>query len=261
MIRLVADRQLAVPPEDMRNHKDQELYFRSAEAVFNQYICKYFDLKPEYRVLDVGCAAGRLALPLVRFLDPELGSYDGFDIRKDRIDWATNTITSQHPNFRFSYLDVNNRFLNPAGGVDGGELTLPYPDRHFDLVIYHSVFTHLDDKVAANYLQESARVLSDRGAIYATFYIWDAETASCVSHNDTLWRFPHDLGAFRVEDTEKVEKAVAFKHSWLVAKLAEAGLSIKNVARGEWRNAKNQGQDVYVFQRDRATTMLSPGLS
>ena len=41
---------------------------------------------------------------------------------------------------------------------------LPYPDHHFDLVINHSVFTHLDERYQDLWLTELQRITSP-GAI------------------------------------------------------------------------------------------------
>ncbi len=248
MVSLVTDENMPIPPEGMRNHKDSYAYIKSGEHVLNQ-INKYVPLRPDFRVLDVGCAAGRLSLPLLSILDSKNGVYEGIDIRKDRIQWAQENISSRYENVHFTFFDIKNKFMNPEGKIEGDSFTFPYPDDEFDLIIYHSVFTHLDDRVARRYLRESARVLKPGGCIYATFYIWDEETASCLQHNQTAWRFNHDFGTFRVEDEQKLEKAVAFKHRWLLESLEDSGLSIRNVMRGDWRNGNNQGQDVYYFTK------------
>lgn len=36
-------------------------------------------LKPNHRVLDIGCGIGRMAVPLTQFLDPKTGTYEGVD--------------------------------------------------------------------------------------------------------------------------------------------------------------------------------------
>ena len=57
-------------------------------------------LKPDHRVLDVGCGIGRMAVPLLEYLD-ERGSYEGFDIVPLGIDWCREKISPRRPSFRF----------------------------------------------------------------------------------------------------------------------------------------------------------------
>src|SRR5260370_25414931 len=45
-------------------------------------------LEPHHQVLDIGCGNGRMALPLMEFLSCD-GSYEGFDILQEGIDWVT----------------------------------------------------------------------------------------------------------------------------------------------------------------------------
>lgn len=54
-------------------------------------------------MLDVGCGAGRMAIPLMGYLN-EKGSYEGFDPVVEHVRWYLEHIESRHPNFRFRYL-------------------------------------------------------------------------------------------------------------------------------------------------------------
>ena len=49
-------------------------------SVIDAAVLERHGLKPEHRVLDIGCGVGRVALPLTRYLTS--GTYDGFDIVK-----------------------------------------------------------------------------------------------------------------------------------------------------------------------------------
>lgn len=52
-------------------------------------------LTPADRVLDVGCGAGPIAVTLTKYLDSR-GSYEGFDIVTQGINWCRTTITNRH---------------------------------------------------------------------------------------------------------------------------------------------------------------------
>src|SRR5438045_2254960 len=55
-------------------------------------------LQPGDRVLDIGCGAGRVALPLTRVLT---STYDGFDVVKFAVRWCQRNLTPKNPHFRF----------------------------------------------------------------------------------------------------------------------------------------------------------------
>ena len=234
-----------IPPKKMLSHKDAKTYHDS--ALHNiATIEKHVSVSEDASILDVGCAAGRLALPFVGRLK---GNYEGFDIKENLIEWATNNITKRYPNFRFTYFSVKNSVMNRSGIVDGNEFVFPFLDGSFDLIIFHSIFTHLMPDVAKRYLAESSRVLKDTGSLYITFYVWDRETESCVASNDTRWTFPHQMGECRVHDPNRPEDAVSFHRDWIYEQALKNGLGVRNFVQGSWRNAHNHAQDYYIFRK------------
>jgi SAM-dependent methyltransferase len=90
------------------------------------------------RVLDFGCGPGRI-MRLMEPLTPGLELH-GIDIDPALIGWAQEHIP----------------FATFAVGPH--EPPTPYPDGHFDLVINHSVFTHLDARFQDLWLAELQRV-------------------------------------------------------------------------------------------------------
>ena len=236
-----------VPPGDMRNHTEEN-YLTSAVWVMKQ-IDGFVPLSPSMRVLDVGCAAGRLAMPLLGYLDPAVGgSYDGFDVKAERIEWATENITSQFPHFRFRHVDVHSTALNPGGTIDGTSLTFPYESDQFDLIIFHSVFTHLLMPEGRRYLAESQRCLAPTGATYSTWYLWDDASARSVAEHEVLWSFPIVGDGYRIQDPKYPETAVAYDYDRLLDELAEANLRIDLEKRGDWRVAQSHGQDTLILR-------------
>jgi SAM-dependent methyltransferase len=90
------------------------------------------------RLLDFGCGCGRY----VRHLGPLSRKVEihGVDIDAEMIAWMQQSI--------------------PFGSYIVGphEPPLPYPDGHFDLVINHSVFTHIDERLQDLWLAELRRI-------------------------------------------------------------------------------------------------------
>lgn len=94
-------------------------------------------------VLDFGCGAARV-LPHVASL-AERAECTGCDVDPEAIEWAR----SSHPQLRWA----TSHFLPP----------LPFSDASFDLVYSISVFSHLDELLQDQWLEEIARVLRPGG--------------------------------------------------------------------------------------------------
>lgn len=101
------------------------------------------------RLLDFGCAEGRVLRFLPRRPDSELW---GVDINAERIAWA-----QQH-------LPLPFRFATTTTAPH-----LPFEDNYFDLVYCISVFTHISDLADAWFL-ELLRVLRPGGHVYLTIH-------------------------------------------------------------------------------------------
>ena len=74
------------------------------------------------------------------------------------------------------------------------EPPLPYPDHHFDLVINHSVFTHLDERMQDLWLGELQRVTRPGALLLLTVEgtsSWNRTAAACRGRrrgSRTRWR-------------------------------------------------------------------------
>jgi len=97
-----------------------------------------------------------MAVPLTRYLN-EKGSYEGFDIWVEAINWTAKNITPRFPNFHFKFIDVQNKRYNPKGKLRAARLEFPYQNESSDFVFLTSVFTHMLPKDLENYLSEIAR--------------------------------------------------------------------------------------------------------
>lgn len=193
-------------------------------------------LKPEHRVLDIGCGVGRVALPLTRHITT--GTYDGFDIVKRWIRWCRRHITPAHPNFRFTHANVYNSHYNRRG-VPASQFRFPYEDASFDFVFATSVFTHLGPAAARNYLRESHRVLRPGGTFLGTFFLIDDDLT-----NPAL-DFKVDRGDHRLLSEKDPDWAVAFDFRVLSDLLPNC-----TIEKGAWRNqGGEQFQDVVVAVR------------
>ncbi|HEY2638217.1 MAG TPA: class I SAM-dependent methyltransferase, partial [Solirubrobacteraceae bacterium] len=128
-------------------------------------------LRPDERVLDVGCGIGRMARPLARYLVPP-GAYAGFDVVPEAIAWCTRAYAGL-PHFAFHLAEVRNAVYRPDSGVPAAEYRFPFPDAAFDFAFATSVFTHLLPTDAERYLAELARVVRPGGRVLLTFFVLD----------------------------------------------------------------------------------------
>src|SRR6186713_3208786 len=97
-----------VPPVDQLKRVgpifDRETYLRSGKRS-SEHLVQYAGLKPGLSVLDVGCGYGRVAIQLLRILNPQ-ARYLGLDVVKEEIDWCRKHIGPRNNNFAFEHLDV-----------------------------------------------------------------------------------------------------------------------------------------------------------
>jgi len=123
-------------------------------------------LGPRSRFLDFGCGPGRLAVGLIA--SGWSGTYLGVEVNQRHVHWATESITSHFPHFRFVHVDAANDRYNPAGSQTP---SLPSEDASIDLIAAFSVFTHMVSDDIKTYLEEFRRILSPGGRAFITVFM------------------------------------------------------------------------------------------
>lgn len=144
--RRAADARVPVPDADLMARvtasRDAEWFRRSGERTVADWNAALATvgarLQGPGRILDFGCGCGR-AERWLRDL-AEASELHGVDVDSEAIRWAAAKLPWGH-------------------FVAGPEWPpLPYPDDHFELVVNHSVFSHLDEPAQDAWLLELARV-------------------------------------------------------------------------------------------------------
>lgn len=244
--RITGQRDPLLPPRGLWFVGGRKDYKRNNEEFLGYF--REAGLRPEGAVLDIGCGIGVMAARLTRFLTT--GSYEGFDIVEVGIDWATENITSRHPNFRFQHADIYNRHYNPHGKVGGDAFTFPYPDGQFDFAFARSVFTHMLGSGVQHYLRETARVLKAKGTAVVTAFLINQESASLIqSGKSSLLLAPN--GQHWVLDPRFPETAIGLPERDVLTWCKEAGLEAKRVDYGSWC-----GRSSYVSYQDLITVTV-----
>jgi SAM-dependent methyltransferase len=185
------------PPEEIDYVKLPD--YAEIAGRFAGYCCSIGGLRPDGRVLDVGCGLGPLALGLADYLNAD-GRYEGLDIVKAGIEWCQREITSRFSNFHFHLADVQNNNTNPHGRFAGSSYSFPYKDESFDLVFMRSVFTQMPSSDLERYVEEIERVLAPGGRFLGTFFLLNQESLHLM---DTLKKraFPFVHGVFRTTES------------------------------------------------------------
>lgn len=202
----------------------------------DRYLTYFQDLaglQPHYSVLDAGCGIGRIALPLTRFLNKK-GTYDGFDIVKNEIDWCNKHISPQYPNFRFLFTGSFNQLKNTSDKTNVGNCAFPYDNAKFDFVFLASVFTHMMPAEVEQFINESGRVMKSGATALMSLYIVNCESEDLMIKRPTSMNFPVNKGFYRLYSLRTDNQYVAYDEEWLLEKLSNAGLKMESIKYGQW---------------------------
>ncbi len=240
---LTGKRERDLPPMRLRFVGGGD--FRKIGEEMVQLLIERAGLQPTDDVLDIGCGAGRVAIPLARYLDAQ-STYRGFDVVRDAVRWCSRNITRRHPNFTFTHVNVFNSSYNRRG-VPAAELRFPYDDEVADLAFATSVFTHLDPAAIRNYLSETRRVLRPGGRLFATFFLLNERTKTRT--NQLV--FPHDRGDHQLLDETDPGAGVAIEESLLDELLPSGAWRNRRVWHGAWSGGPEPAtfQDLVVAER------------
>jgi glycosyltransferase involved in cell wall biosynthesis len=258
--RLAYEAELIPPLELMRREGVEVLeeWFRWAEE-WSMLLRLYGQITRDSAVLEIECGLGRIAFPLRYVLSPR-GSFDGFDMGRDKIEFLAETFQRAHANFRFAWADIRHAALNPGGRLRATDYQFPYADQAFDIVYSSSAFNHILPEAAEHYLREAARTLKPQGRCLFGVFLLDnyrpgqprplgfARPAFDFDH-------PHAAygGDFAVADPENPERMTAFSRRLIERMAAKAGLELAvPPAPGLWSGSTATwvgAQDLVVLKK------------
>jgi SAM-dependent methyltransferase len=244
---------LSVPPEALNKHiggRTADDYANIGEE-FLEIFQKYGGIKPTDRVLDVGCGCGRMAMPLTRFLTT--GSYEGFDILPELIEWCQQNITPRYPNFHFQLAGVHHGLYSKDAKLKASDFQFPFADDFFDFAFLTSVFTHLLQEDLEHYTREVVRTLRPGGTALITFFILNEESEGLMDTTSDI-KIPHEYGKIgaKVTDPEHPEAVIAYPETFVRQILADCGLILQEpIHFGFWcgRQGSVTYQDLVVCRR------------
>ncbi len=240
-----------VPPRKFRLHTGPAEFTAVGKAWVQQFVA-YGELKPQEKVLDVGCGVGRVAAALTSYLD-SAGSYEGFDMYAKGVAWCHRHITPKFPNFHFQLTDIYNGLYNKRGKFRANEYKFPYDDRSFDFVFLMSVFTHMVPQDMEHYFSEIARVLKKTGRCFITFFLLNDESRALIEAKASTYNFEHKCDGYQTIDKAEPETAVAYEEKDIRTLYEKTGFDIVTpIHYGSWCGRKEtMFQDFVVARKKR----------
>jgi SAM-dependent methyltransferase len=257
--RLGAAEGLA-PPKSMIFTGSVEGFAPSGSRLVDRLV-EFGGLTPDSHVLDIGCGLGRLAVPLMDYLNAE-GAYVGMDIVPSGIEWCNARIASSYANFTFTLADIANREYNPTGKYQAATYTFPYDDESFDLVVLVSVFTHMLTAEMEHYVDEITRVLKPGGRCFATYFLVNDESTALMESGKSSVRFKHRVEPYWLVNRRVPELGVGYDEPYIRSVYARPAAFAEHVIhyggwcgrRPFWSAESGLGdQDVVVATKRRCT--------
>ena len=216
---------------------------------FRKHFIDLGKLKPNERVLDIGCGIGRMAGPLTSYLD-QSGSYEGFDIVEYGIDWCQKNITPRFPNFNFQLANIHNDHYNPKGHVEASKYAFPFDDDEFDFAFLTSVFTHMTRPEVENYMAEISRVLKPGGRCLITFFLLNSESRDLMKTPKSANNIQHYVDGRYIAFYDDPEACVGFDEIDVIKMFDKNGM-IPATYPGSWcgREKFISFQDIVVAHK------------
>ena len=226
-----------VPDSDIRNwvgpFDDMEWYFSLGKEQAEKII-KELSVKPEHKILDLGCGCGRIAIHFLNYLNDQ-GKYIGIDNNKPMLSYCKDNIAVLKDNFQFHYIDVYNGAYAPEGKLMPEVVVLPIESESVDIVILWSVFTHMFLKDMDSYLKEIYRVLKKGGRVIASLNLYNEFIRNQIKLNKSYLDIKYSVDEYSYTlDLKIPEGGFAHKEDKVKECYWNNGFFIEKINYGIW---------------------------
>jgi SAM-dependent methyltransferase len=208
-------------------------------------------LRPDETILDAGCGCGRIAYGIAHYLS-ESGTYIGFDVMKNHIEWARDVLARDLPQFSFIHSDIVNQQYNPTGSIKATDYIFQTVDNSVDICIATSLYTHLLKDDFRHYINETARVLKHGGRSFMTSFTLTDESKLSVASGAAHLDIQHSINqdGFFTARPDLPEAVIGIEEQMLFDWIAAAGLKVERFYPGWWANKSAPSyQDILVLRK------------
>ena len=240
---------MKIPPEYLRirlygTYRDINEWVETGLGSFI-YLRDAYNLKSHFKILDLACGAGRVALPFSCFLDPSKGgAYYGLDVDKEMMDWCSANMN--YSNLHFDWADVKNNMYFRAGTGSDSNYKFPYEDSFFAW----SLWTHLLELGGKNYLNEVYRILKPSGQFALTCFLLNDEREQDILEKKGAWSFKFNNSPICRYDIEACpESTVGYTEEGFVQMIVDAGLKVVSIAKGQWSKTPHGSHDIILIEK------------
>jgi SAM-dependent methyltransferase len=220
---------VALPPAALRmggaHFLDNEVFVATAKRDVARLA--EHGLTRDSALLDWGCGAGRLAIGVIETWGG-IARYDGVDVQKDLVSWATRHLARD--SIAFTHVDLANARYNRNGRA---EHRIPGDASSYDALYGYSVLSHMDDAELGDYLREIRRLLRPEAFAWLTAFVEDGVPE--VSEN------PEGYGPIAWEGALH---CVRFERTFFESMARSAGLEVSHFEHGQ----ETDGQSLYVLR-------------
>jgi SAM-dependent methyltransferase len=212
-----------VPPRRLRNRVPGD--FEAVGREFLRHFIWLGGLRTDQSVLDIGCGAGRFAIPLTSYLEPS-ASYVGVDCWEEGIDWCRREITSRFSSFQCLNVKGLDTGVEDDVIAEHRRPVIPFEDGSFDFATVCAI-SQLDLLGLQTRLMEAGRLLRPSGVYVGTWFLLDENDDAGDRH------------------------ALACHEPEMHARLADAGLTVQEIHYGSWNGREEplSYQDLVVARR------------
>lgn len=228
------------PPLYLRHTVGPLRDFENGGAEFLLYLKLFCKIKPQEKILEIGCGCGKMALYLKEYLNFPV-EYVGIDPMYDAIKWCKRKITCKYPNFTFYHIDIKNMLYNPKGKYTAKEYSFPFENSKFDIIFLSSVFTHMLPDGVDNYLKEISRLLSHKGRCLATFFLLNEKQEELAKKGLNKISFKFGQKEWKYAYKNNPEAAIAYDESYILSLLSKHNLALKqDIIYGRWTGREDE---------------------
>jgi ubiquinone/menaquinone biosynthesis C-methylase UbiE len=240
--------QSTLPPLWLRRHVGPLGGFDRSVGEISATIALLELVRPGDSVMDLGCGVAAMVPDLLRAVGPS-GRYVGFDVHAPSITWCQRQFRAE-PRVRFVLAKIQSVY-SALQSAEANRYVFPAESESIDFAVAKSLFTHLEEDVATQYLSELARVLRPGGHALVSAFLLGIGTPSQSS--TPKYDFAYGNNRVRWLMEHRPAAGIAFARDTFLELCAGSGLEVERILYGYWRG--NDGpapnaQDLIVLRRN-----------